>query len=53
MFPFKSELKRMSTVVQYDDGIDIKETRGLCKGAPEVIKNLLINVPLNYDETYK
>jgi magnesium-transporting ATPase (P-type) len=40
MYPFSSDLKRMSTIVHWEqesDNLKIKEIRGLCKGAPEVI----------------
>ena len=43
----------MSTVVQYDDGADVRESRALCKGAPETIQTLLHEVPENYEKTYK
>ncbi len=36
LFPFRSDLKRMSTIVNYDG-----EFRVLTKGAPETIKTLL------------
>jgi manganese-transporting P-type ATPase len=47
MFPFKSDLKRMSTIVFYDN-----HYRVLTKGAPETIKTLLKEDPENYDKVY-
>ena len=49
MFPFKSDLKRMSTIAYYSDGKEIQEYRILCKGAPETIKSLLTEIPNFYD----
>jgi len=49
VFPFNSALKRMSVLTKI---IDISEKGNewvLTKGAPEVIKRLLANVPSNYD----
>ena len=48
IFPFRSDLKRMSTKVSH------VEEKGRCykllvKGAPEVISDLLVSVPANYN----
>lgn len=53
MFPFKSDLKRMSTIVHWQEDSVLKEYRVLCKGAPETIESLLTNVPKGYEEAYK
>lgn len=53
MFPFKSDLKRMSTIVQWESESSGKEYRVLCKGAPETIQTLLTTVPDRYEEAYK
>ncbi|KAL4433179.1 hypothetical protein ABPG74_010874 [Tetrahymena malaccensis] len=53
MFPFKSDLKRMSTVVHWEGEGASKEYRVLCKGAPETIEQLLTEVPPNYVKAYK
>ena len=44
---FKSELKRMSTIVEVQKAGKgaFKSKRVVCKGAPEVIKDLLKKVP--------
>lgn len=48
-FSFSSALKRMSVVCVATDG----RTQVLTKGAPEVIRNMLIDVPEWYDATYE
>lgn len=54
MFPFKSDLKRMSTIVQWEaENNGNKEYRVLCKGAPETIETLLATVPDKYELAYK
>ena len=54
-YVFESDLKRMTVLAKIFD--ENKQTtphiRVLCKGAPETIKNLLKNVPENYDKTYQ
>lgn len=47
-FPFSSELKRMSTILNTDKGYV-----GLIKGAPEMLKDMFEKIPKDYDETYK
>ena len=39
IYPFRSELKRMTTIVNWD--AKSRDTRILCKGAPEIIEGLL------------
>ena len=53
-YMFDSELKRMTVLTKiYNDNEDETPiTRVICKGAPEVIKKLLKDVPKNYDECY-
>ena len=53
-FIFESDLKRMTIVskVYSENHQKYPYTRVLCKGAPEIIKNLLKEVPSNYDECY-
>lgn len=48
-FPFTSELKRMTTIIQPTD----KGYIGLTKGAPEILKEMFEKVPDDYDETYQ
>jgi cation-transporting ATPase 13A1 len=43
LFPFKSDLKRMSTVIDWDTE-KIREYRCLCKGAPEILEKFFINL---------
>ena len=54
-YQFESSLKRMTVLSRVYSGIYQKThyTRVLCKGAPETIKNLLKEVPENYDECYR
>ncbi|KAL6948399.1 putative cation-transporting ATPase 1 [Hanseniaspora uvarum] len=47
-FQFSSDLKRSSTIAQHEGKIFVG-----AKGAPEVLKNYMINVPDNYDSVYK
>ncbi|KAJ5068552.1 manganese-transporting atpase 13a1 [Anaeramoeba ignava] len=51
-FPFLSKLKRMTTVVKVTSETK-KRTLIITKGAPEMIKNFLVNAPENYDEIYR
>jgi len=53
-YAFDSSLKRMSVLVRFYSGIYIGNftTRVLTKGAPEVIRNLLREVPEHYDECF-
>lgn len=48
---FESALKRMSAIVQISDK-GSEENRVLCKGAPEVIKTFLKEVPEGYDKCF-
>jgi manganese-transporting P-type ATPase len=50
-FLFESALKRMSTFVSVEDK-NSTEVKVLTKGAPEVIKRFLSEVPANYDSSY-
>jgi cation-transporting ATPase 13A1 len=50
---FESALKRMSTIVQVEESRNSSaEFKVLTKGAPEVIKKFLKEVPENYDRAY-
>ena len=51
---FESDLKRMTVLSKVYSEIHQKNPyiRVLCKGAPEIIKTLLKEVPHNYDECY-
>jgi cation-transporting ATPase 13A1 len=51
---FESELRRITVLAKvYNDyEKDDYSIRVMCKGAPEVIKNILKEVPENYDECY-
>ena len=51
---FESELKRVTVLAKIYNENDKDKTfkRVMCKGAPEVIKSLLKEVPKNYDECY-
>ena len=43
----------MSTIVSVEEGKNSNgEFRVLCKGAPEIIKKFLVNVPDGYDKGY-
>jgi cation-transporting ATPase 13A1 len=48
-FQFSSALKRMSTIATTPDNRSLAAV----KGAPETIKTMLAQVPVEYDETYK
>ena len=50
-FLFESALKRMSTIVYIEDG-KTQEHKILCKGAPEVIRKYLKEIPQHYDRCY-
>ena len=53
-YVFESDLKRMTVLAKiFDENNLHPHIRVLCKGAPETIKNLLKNVPENYDKTYQ
>ena len=52
-FQFSSALKRMSTISTVQRGKGSGAARVSVKGAPETIKNMLAEVPKDYDETYK
>ena len=47
-FQFSSALKRSSSIASYND-----EIYAAVKGAPETIRERLVNVPANYDDIYK
>ena len=53
-YMFESELKRVTVLskIYNENEKDKSFKRVMCKGAPEVIKNLLKEVPKNYDECY-
>ena len=53
-YQFDSELKRMTVLARVSSGVydNKKYNRVLCKGAPEVIKGLLKEVPEGYDECF-
>ena len=53
-YMFESELKRVTVLAKiYNENENDKTfIRVMCKGAPEVIKSLLKEVPKNYDECY-
>jgi len=48
---FESSLKRMSVLCKVNEA-NSSSYRILSKGAPEVLKNHMKNVPDNYDEQY-
>lgn len=54
-FQFSSALKRMSTVsrVSVDAGGSNRRTFAAVKGAPETLRGMFINLPTNYDATFK
>jgi cation-transporting ATPase 13A1 len=56
-FQFSSALKRQSSVatvlVNNSNGRKVKSTFVGVKGAPETIRKMLVNVPANYEETFK
>ena len=53
-YMFESELKRMTVLAKiYKENDNEKPIiRVMCKGAPEIIKNLLKEVPKNYEECF-
>lgn len=51
-FPFKSDLKRMSTITFWQDS-KVNSYRCLTKGAPEVLEKFLVKKPDNYEAAYK
>eukprot|EP00660_Eupelagonema_oceanica_P006514 gene6514-22831_t len=51
-YPFLSALKRMSAVVDVAAG-GHAGYYGVCKGAPEELRNMLAAVPDEYDETFR
>ena len=53
-YQFDSNLKRMTVLAKVYSGILVKEcyNRVLCKGAPEIIKQLIKDVPPDYDESF-
>lgn len=53
MYPFKSELKRMTTIVDHIPESGPITTKVLVKGAPEAIQLLLKNVPEKYEQAYR
>lgn len=57
-FQFSSALKRQSTVATVvttnrDSGKKVRSTFAGVKGAPETIRNMLVDVPDKYEETFK
>ncbi|KAG0149092.1 hypothetical protein CROQUDRAFT_89665 [Cronartium quercuum f. sp. fusiforme G11] len=52
-FQFSSLLKRMSTVSTVIKPDRTTKTMVSVKGAPEVLKTMIANVPTHYDDTYK
>ena len=52
VFPFKSELKRMTTIVEHVAEQGGRKMKVLMKGAPEAIEKLLKDVPRNYKKAY-
>lgn len=50
-FAFNSTLKRMSVLAQVDERGN-KDLRVLSKGAPEVLKAFMKNLPADYDAQY-
>lgn len=51
-YPFTSELKRMSVVVEAAQPGGQRRNMVFCKGAPEIIGNYLATVPAFYNATY-
>ena len=51
-FHFSSALKRMSVVAGHTKAAGDTQYIASCKGAPEVLKSMLKNLPPNYDEIY-
>ena len=53
-YPFDSNLKRMTVLSEvYSENYKKKIKRVLCKGAPEIIKTLLKEIPNDYDKCYQ
>ena len=52
-FQFSSALKRMSTVSNIVESSGNKRTLVSVKGAPETLKDMMKNLPNDYEETYK
>jgi len=57
-FQFSSALKRQSSVattvtMNKDSGKRVKRSFAGVKGAPETIRNMLVDIPPKYEETYK
>ena len=54
-YQFESSLKRMTVLARVYSAVNHNKfyNRVLCKGAPEMIKTLLKDVPDKYDETYR
>jgi cation-transporting ATPase 13A1 len=42
----------MSAIINVEDKNSVSEYRVLCKGAPEVLKKFMINIPKDYDKGY-
>ena len=53
VFPFRSELKRMSTIAYHIPTQGKADLKVLIKGAPQAIQKLLKTVPKQYEEAYK
>ncbi|KAH3672782.1 hypothetical protein WICPIJ_010010, partial [Wickerhamomyces pijperi] len=47
-FQFSSALKRSSSISKVNNQVLVS-----CKGAPETIKDMLVDAPSNYEETFK
>lgn len=52
-FAFRSDLKRMSTIVNVSSYKSSASNKLLVKGAPEIIESLLNKVPANYKSAYE
>ena len=46
VFPFRSDLKRMSTICNVEGFDTVKGKYALVKGAPEVVNNFIKNVKI-------
>jgi len=51
-FAFNSTLKRMSVLAQVTESKNNSSLRVLSKGAPEVLRQFIKDLPKDYDETY-
>jgi cation-transporting ATPase 13A1 len=51
-YPFSSALKRMSVIVDSKSGDDSVKTYLFTKGAPEIVSNLIVDLPMFYKSTY-